>query len=66
MKAVSGSETAGLKQIERRPLISPSWIAFTISCAVFPFPGIASTGQPQTDAMYARCSGFVMSRFPGS
>ena len=33
VKFESGSETSGLKQIERRPLISPRWIASMISTA---------------------------------
>ena len=47
---MSGSDTAGLKQIDSSPLISPSWIASMISWAVRPLPGISSTSQPHTDA----------------
>ncbi len=66
MKLASGAETAGLKQIDSRPLISPAWIASMISCAGMPLPGISDSSQPHTDATWARCSGLVMSRLPGS
>ena len=66
MKLASGAETAGLKQIDSRPLICPAWIASMISCAGMPLPGISDSSQPHTDATCARCSGLVMSRLPGS
>jgi hypothetical protein len=47
----SGAETAGLKQIEIRPLTCPAWIASMISWAGMPRPGISASSQPQTDAM---------------
>ena len=61
-----GSDTTGLKQIENNPLISPAWMASMISWAVRPRPGMSAGSQPHTDAMYSRCSGFSMSRLPGS
>ena len=66
MKPESGSETFGLKQIAMRPLISPASIFRNISYASTPGPGIADSSMPHTPAMYLRCSGFVMSRQPGS
>ena len=45
VKFESGSETSGLKHIEKSALISPRWIASMISTAVMPAPGILSSGH---------------------
>ena len=51
VKPASGSDTSGLKHIDRSALISPRWIASMISTALLPGPGMVSSGTPQTDAM---------------
>ena len=66
MKLASGADTAGLKQIESRPLTVPSWMASMIASAARPLPGISLSSTPHTPATWARCSGLVMSRLPGS
>ncbi len=42
VSSVEARSTAGLKQIDSNPLISPSWIASMFSCAGIPLPGISS------------------------
>ena len=37
-----------------------------ISWAVIPLPGMSASAHPHTDATWARCSGLLMSRLPGS
>jgi hypothetical protein len=55
-----------LKHIEKSALISPRWMAFMISTADRPGPGMAPSSTPQTEAMYLRASGSVIERMPGS
>ena len=66
VKFASGSDTSGLKQIESSPLISPEWIAFMISTALYPGLGNSSGEIPQTPATCSRAAGSVRLRWPGS
>ena len=66
VKPLSGRLTSGLKHRQSRPLISPAWMAFMISWADRPLPGSSWSVQPHTWQMWARCSGFSISRLPGS
>ena len=67
VKFASGSETSGLKHIEKSALISPRWIASMISTApTGPAPGqLLGLDAPDAERRACGRSGSVIERMPG-